>query len=159
MLKERSPAFYQFRFGLHVTKGPSSGPDCCGFGWRCDGRPLCNYFDRQRFPAWTNGGLRSSARTGTWAGPRRRRLWTNGEPGPEVPGGSLAKVPVPGTTAWRPSPAEPDGTFLMTFYREFRGMGLNGRINGVLSATHDEASRQLPTFPWMSGAWQMAVVV
>ena len=84
------------------------------------------------------------------AGTRRRRL----------PAGRTGTEPeVSGAAAWRPSPAEPDRTFLVTFYRELRGMGLNGRINGVSSARHDEASRQLPTFPWMSGARQMAAVV
>ena len=79
--------------------------------------------------------------------------------GPGVPGGSLAKVPVPGAAAWRPCLPSRTGGFLVTFYRELRGTGLKGRIKGVSSAMHDVAFGQLPTSPWMSGARQMAVVV
>ena len=47
----------------------------------------------------------------------------------------------------RPSPAEPDGTFLVPFYRDLRGTSLKGRIDGTSSARQVDASGQTPTSP------------
>ena len=122
-------------------------------------------FDAGGLPAWTKRGNRTRrpatspergepALVGSDEGfggdetPATPR-WTNGEPSRR---GS-------GAAAWRLSPVEPDGTFLVTFYRELRGTGLKARISGTSSARHDVAFGQLPTSPWMSGAVQMAVVV
>ena len=128
-------------------------------------RPVGRTGNRARWLERDVGGLldergepRSSARMGnSLAGTSRRRL-PAGRTGSRAGGSGRQLGEGSGAAAWRPSPAEPDGgTFLVTFYRELRGMGEKVRISGTLSARHDVAFGQLPTSPWMPGARQMAV--
>ena len=117
--------------------------------------------ERTARQCWQREALPSAARahrSGNLAGSRHRRL--PAERAENRAGGAgrqLGEGPGSGTAAWRPSPAEPDGTFLVTFYRELRGTGVKARISGTSSATHDVAFGQLPTSPWKPGARQMAV--
>ena len=115
-------------------------------------------FDAGDSPLDERGNRARRLVRGTWPGrdaggsPRDER-----GTGPEVPGGSLAEVP--GRQPGGHRLAEPDGTFLVTFYREPRGTtGEKVRISGTSSATHDVAFGQLPTSPWKPWPRQMAVV-